>query len=125
MTKLFYLTATLGLLVAVPVQAQEQECFAGFSCHEAAEASVSFGIVRDCPATFVIRPDKKARYDKILRAFRSSPQGKGNQQLSSKPRAVAPGLCDGVARKILSGASKIEYLAVKPAAAQRLSQSSK
>ena len=38
MTKLFYLTATLGLLVAVPVQAQEQECFAGFSCHEAAEA---------------------------------------------------------------------------------------
>ncbi len=108
------------LLLATPVQAQEQECFAGISCHEAAEASISFGIVRDCPANFSIRQDEKARYNKVMQALLHSPSAKGNSDFSSKPKPVATGLCDGVARKLLSGASKIGFLAVKAAAAQRL-----
>jgi hypothetical protein len=118
------LTAAL-LLVASPVQAQVQECFAGIGCHEAAEASISFGIVRDCPANFEIRSDKKARFAEVMQAVLHSPSAKGNGDFSSKPKPVAKGLCDGVARKVLSGASKIEFLAVKQEAAQRLTEGGK
>ncbi len=123
--KPLYPTAALLLLLTTPVRAQQQECFDGFTCHEAAEASISFGIVRDCPAAFEIRPDMKARYDKLIRAVRSRPEAKGNDAFSSKRKAVAPGLCDGVARKVLSGASKIGFLSVKPAEARRLTQGTK
>ena len=124
MKNLLPLTAMSLLLAATPALAQ-QECMPGVSCHQMAEASVSFGIVRDCPANFAIKPELKSSYDDIVRALKSAPAKKGGQQLSSKRQPVAPGLCDNVARKILKGTTNIEFLAVKPDAAARLMPSVK
>ena len=119
-----YAIAALSLLFATPAAAQ-QECMPGVSCHQMAEASVSFGIVRDCPADFIIKPEMKSSYDDIIRALKSAPAKKGGQQLTSKRQPVAPGLCDNVARKIIKGTTNIEFLAVKPDAAARLMSSVK
>jgi hypothetical protein len=124
MTKLFYAAAALALLSSAPAQAL-QECMPGVSCHQMAEAVVSFGIVRDCPAIFAIKPELKSRYDDIIQALKSAPAQKGAQRLSSKRQPVAPGLCDKVAGKVLKGTTNIEFLAVKPDAAARLMPSAK
>jgi hypothetical protein len=110
----------LPLLATAPALAQEQECMPGVSCHQMAAASVSFGIARDCPQNFVIKPDLKPRYNDIIRALKSAQGKQGVPPLASKRQKVAAGLCDNVARKVLSGQSKIEFLAVKPNAASRL-----
>jgi hypothetical protein len=107
------------LPLAAPAIARD-DCMSGVSCHEMAEASVSFGIVRDCPANFVIKPDLQARYDDIIQALKSTAGQKGTPPLSAKRQTVAPGLCDNVARKILKGKTNIQFLAVKPEAASRL-----
>lgn len=122
MSKPAYTFCTLLVLFATPALAQQQECMPGVSCHQMAEASVSFGIVRDCPGNFMIKSELKPRYDDIVRALKSVHGKKGAPQLTSKRQAVAPGLCDNVARKILKGQSNIEFLAVKPDAAGRLMQ---
>ena len=109
-------TVALCVLLFPLAQARAMECFGGFSCEEIGAAAFSFRIVRDCPAQFQIRPDKRAKFERAMVALRNRPLANvtGNEQFSSTPQTYGPGVCEGAARKFKSGTAKVEFLAVRP-----------
>ncbi|WP_284313588.1 hypothetical protein [Labrys miyagiensis] len=123
MKRLPFIAATALLIGAVGSgPAQAMECFGGFTCEEIGAAAFSFKTVRDCPADFQIRPDKKAKFDRAMNALLNRPMAKvtGNEEFSTKPNYHPADVCDRAARKFMDGSSSVEFLGVKSDAMRRL-----
>jgi hypothetical protein len=119
---LFIAAAVLSTGAASVTGAQAMPCFGGFTCEEIAAASFSYKLVRDCPADFQIRPDKKEKFNRAMKALLNRPlaQVTGNDEFTSKPNLHSAKVCDGAARKLMQGAVQIEFLDVKPDVMRRL-----
>ena len=96
-------------------------CFGGVSCLDAALASNSFKLARDCPSVFKIDPSRLGTFQKVMYAVRHRPMaGVWGNEYSDIAQLRPISECMRTASAVAAGKVSGTYLIVRPEAAIRL-----
>ena len=98
-----------------------RECFGGVSCLDAALASNSFKLARDCPSVFKLDPSKLGRFQKVMYAVRHRPMaGVWGDEYTNTAQLRPIDECMRAANEVAKGKIPGTYLVVRPEAAVHL-----